>query len=463
MKHALFTSVTLLPALLLAPLAVLRAAESEVVRPGFRLIETMAELRRCMTTDGHKVRMKPGLYRVTDTEADRKTVFRVSGSNNVFDLRGVTIQLDTHLLAGLRGKTHQLATYRVTGSGNLFEGGTFENLGEEPPYTSLSEFSLTGDGMVFQDCTFIIRGSAPYGYGDCFGKGRQHKVNLQKHAAMSVVGDNIRISGCRFYIHTFGHAIHMHGAQNTFIKDVTIEGALRLSDEILAETSGLAVKLGFKDVYDRPIGKGKMICLAEDGIRAYLDGERHGKTRRTGDITVEGCTVKRMRGGIALSLASGRVTVRDCVVTESGYPGCAYSVPSKGSIRNCRGDAAYTPLLHLGYSHKSSADIELELLDAPRYTGNDLLALLNGSYHKIKITKPDTDSKPLPVDLKIVCGQTYRADEEDVGKTSAKSITLDNQTRQPVLLTDLSSGCTITSQGAVTDRGSGNKIIRNAK
>ena len=48
---------------------------------------------------------------------------------------------------------------------------------------------------------------------------------------------------------------------------------------------------------NRPIPKDVMLPLSEDGIRVYTGG---------GSVTVENCTVKKMRGGIRLYLARVR-------------------------------------------------------------------------------------------------------------------------------------------------------------
>jgi hypothetical protein len=253
----------------------------------------------------------------------------------------------------------------------------------------------------------------------------------------------------------------MHGAQDTLIQDTLVEGELRSSDEILAETTGPAAKLGYQDHYDRPIRKGLMVCLAEDGIRAYLDEGGDKPERRTGNVTVINCTVNRMRGGVALELASGKVEVRGCTVTESGYPGAAYGVPSNAVVRDCRGDAAYAPLLHLGYSHKHHADVELDLLEAKQYRGNDLLALINGSDHRVTIRS--SGGAPGATGLTIVLGDTVRGDQADVGKTYAKAVQLTNHTPQEVVLSKLCSGCTIRSAGPVADHGADNKIIPQPK
>lgn len=424
---------------------------------GFIVVDSVAELQACFAQSGQKVRMRPGTYRVAQPVADAQTVFAVSGSNNHFDLRGVTIEIDTQMLADMRGKVQSLHVYLVSGSGNTLEGGRFEDVGDQAPYRGLNDFYVTGDGNEFRDCTFVTRGSKPYGYGELFGKGRDHDVPLQKHSGMSVQADDVRIVGCRFEINTFGHAVSIHGAQRTHFERVDVTGALRSSDEILAETSGPAFERGFRDHFDRPLESDRMICLAEDGIRAYFDGERDGKTRRTGDVTVVDCTVRRMRGGITLALAAGKIRVAGCTVTECGYPGHSYSLPSNAVVRSSKGDAAYVPLLQLGYSTRRHADVELELLDAPRYSDHDVLARINGTGHRVKIVKPD--GKPLAAPLKIVCGQTYRNDERDVDATFARGIRLTNDTPQPVELSELATDCRVFSRGPLADHGRGTIVL----
>src|ERR1043165_3652232 len=86
------------------------AAESS----GFTTIDSIAALRQRFACSDQKIRMKPGIYRVTEVSDDPQIVFPVTGSKNHFDLRGVTIELDTKLLADMHGRTHELFVYRVT-------------------------------------------------------------------------------------------------------------------------------------------------------------------------------------------------------------------------------------------------------------------------------------------------------------------------------------------------------------
>jgi len=434
-------------------------AEEFEIKPGFKVIDSVSQFREVMAGSDLKIRMKPGTYIVKDALPDNKTVFAFEGSNSYFDMRGVTIQIDTKVLANMRGKVHSLAVYRVLGDNITFEGGIFEDIGEDAPYTSLSEFSVTGDDAKFLNCKFIIRGSSPYGYGDMYGKGAGASANLQKHAALGISGDRCLVDGCDFSIETFGHGIHIHGGQDTVIKNVTMLGRLRLTDEIYQEKEGIAAKYDYKIMYPdwikgQPIPRGQMLSLTEDGIRAYLEGEdKNGKNRRTGHITVENCKVVKMRGGITVCMAQS-ASITNCTVLDSG--GHAYSVPSNGIVRDCKGNAAYSPLLSMPYSNKSNADIELELVEAENSMGDHPLAEIVGSGHKIKISY-NAAQKPQKL-RPIIVGTTggrytegNTAPEELKKNNLARKINLDNQSPNPVELTEYAVDCQIKSVGKVSD------------
>lgn len=430
---------------------------------GFRRISSIAELRAAATASGQKVRMQPGVYRVTDALADNRTVFNFSGSNNTFDLRGVTIEIDTQVMANMRSAAaHELSVYRVSGDRLAIQGATFEDIGNKSPQRSLSEFGVTGNDVAFRNCKFVIRGSAPYGYGDLYGKGRGAVVRLHKHAAMAVRGDRCRIEDCYFRIHTFGHGIHMHGAQNTTIRNVTMLGDLRPTDEIYRETTGLAAEFDYKIMSPpsrkgQPIPHGEMLSLTEDGIRAYHEGpDKQGNQRRTGLILAESCFIERMRGGIVIGMASGG-KVTGCTVVDCGRSG--YSIPSGGIVRASKGNAAYSPLLVMSYNNKRNADIELELMGSVREMGNHpMVAVVVGIGHIIKIVPAGSGS---PGHLRaIILGSRFGEVDEDTQARWNRTvgIRLTNLTPNPVKLTPATSNCKIVSIGPVEDLGRGNRI-----
>jgi hypothetical protein len=431
-------------------------------------ITSIEELREASSQSGRIIHMKPGTYLVSDSLEDNQTVFDFTGSDNHFNLRGVTIQVDTQVLADMTSnEAHQLATYRISGNNITFEGGKFENIGNQPPQRSLPEFILSGDDIAFTNCRFIIRGSAPYGYGDMYGKGAGSYVYLKKHSCLSVRGDRALIDGCYFDIKTFGHAISMHGAQDTIIRNSSIIGELRLTDEIYEETEGVAADFDYKIMYPdwkqgQPIPLGEMLSLTEDGIRAYLDGEdRDGNIRRTGHITVENCYVEKMRGGITITMANS-ATVTDCIVVDSGYTGHAYSIPSNSTVRSSFGNAAYSPLLVMPYSNRSDADIELELLGDDYGMGAHPLALLTGRLqNKVKITlSADASFSELRPIIVGSAGDRYTdqnsTPEELAINHRAQGYELSNFTPHPVELTQYSYDCSIISCGDVVDYGSDN-------
>ncbi|WP_430933880.1 hypothetical protein [Saccharicrinis sp. 156] len=433
-------------------------------------VASIEELRLAGQMSGRVINMLPGEYVVKDhMPDDPKTIFHFSGSNNEFNFNDVRIIIPTSVLRNMGpGSTHEFATYRIDGSNLIFNGGHFENTGEDRPYKSLAEFEVHGNNISFFGCEIIIRGSSPYGYGDMYGKGSGSAVALYKHSAMSILGDNVWVDGCMFKVFAFGHGIHIHGAQNTVIRNVNMEGALRLTDEIYEETSGPAFDHDFKRMYPdwyegSDIPKGEMLSLTEDGIRAYLDGtDVNGVSRRTGKITVENCVVDKMRGGITLTISSDGATVTDCVVTRCDH---GYSVPSNSVVRNCKVDAAFGPILSIPYSNKKNADIELELISAESVMGTHSFMEISGSNHKIKITATeDMSMYTMPMKIGYVgyrYNETNSTESELQSKHNASAIQLINETSVPVELTKYSSGCTVTSPIAeVVDKGTDN-VVQN--
>ena len=436
------------------------AAAALDARSGFRTIDSVAELRDVLGKSDQRVRMKPGVYAVKTALEDDQTVFWASGSRNHFDLRGVTIQIDTRALAGLRStKAHELATYRIYGSNLPFEGAVFEDIGEHPPQRSLPEFEVQGDHVTFRDCTFIVRGSRPYGYGDLFGKGAKHSEPLFKHSIMRIAGENTSILECSFYSYAFGHAIALQGAVNTLIRDCTVEGTLRPSDDILAEKSGPAAKHGFVRLASgKELQAGEMVCLCEDGIRAYTKDFR--TERKTRGVAVINCTVHRMRGGITLAMAEPPVRVVDCRVTQCGFPGHSYIIGTRAIVENCRGDARYVPLLGMPYVRSHGARIELELIDGEQPSSAGALAHINGRDHRILIGgggKCGVGATALPIMFSA-------HSRTDLTGLSAERVRLENDTFAPVVLEENTRDCKICTFGEVLeDRGQNNTICRPEK
>ncbi|MCD8260961.1 MAG: hypothetical protein LUD15_05275 [Bacteroides sp.] len=92
-----------------------------------------------------------------------------SGSNNEFDLEGVTLEIDTRLRGLLQHLIHTNELV-VTGDSNLFKGLQIINIGEDTSPGGVA-FCVEGRNNTVSGFTLHIQGSFPYGYGDLFGKG----------------------------------------------------------------------------------------------------------------------------------------------------------------------------------------------------------------------------------------------------------------------------------------------------
>ena len=160
--------------------------ETFEIREGFALIKTLDGFRAAIKKDNQKIRMKPSIYRAekvdppmmapiprTKPDKDGKLaknrqehIFAVDGSNNYFDLRGVVFETPVSVQGKLTGRAHVSDTWHINGANNTFEGGYFRNVIDKPyPQYRVTEneFEICNDNNTFLNCTFVIKGSVPYG------------------------------------------------------------------------------------------------------------------------------------------------------------------------------------------------------------------------------------------------------------------------------------------------------------
>ncbi|ANW95356.1 hypothetical protein AXE80_03210 [Wenyingzhuangia fucanilytica] len=438
-------------------------------------VASIAQLRKAAIRNNKTIIMVPGEYTAEGTmPQDPKTIYHFSGSNNKFIFKDATIITPTEVLRGMGpGNTHEFATYRIDGSNITIEGGTFKNTGWDHPYKSLSEFEVQGNDISFLGCNIYVQGSKPYGYGDYYGKGSPFYTPLYKHAAMSILGDNVIVDGCDFKVYAFGHGIHIHGSQNTIIRNNTMEGILRPTNEIYEETEAThpgspAVSFDYKIWFPEEkrgdaIPRDEMLSLTEDGIRAYLDGtDVNGVNRRTGDILVENNFVDKMRSGVAMAIASGKVTVKGNTIINCDT---AYSLSSDDEVTaDNKGNVAYGPLLSMPYDHKRNSQIVLTLIDPNEGTmGTHNFAEITGSGHNIRFIDETTDPNANLRPIWIGVAHEYSSDESDpdasVDGYNAKDIIINNETKNPIVFGQYSSGTTGTTKGVITsDDGTNNSV-----
>ena len=87
------------------------------------MVSSVQELRQVMIKSYQHIVMTPGTYVVSDL-LDSKTVFHLSGSDNVYDLSGVTIQIPVSTLRKMTARgAHGRAAYRITGNRITLKGG----------------------------------------------------------------------------------------------------------------------------------------------------------------------------------------------------------------------------------------------------------------------------------------------------------------------------------------------------
>lgn len=421
------------------------------VHPGYKMIDSIGQFREAMAQSGQNIRVKPGVYKVTDAEKDNKTVFHCNGSDNYFDMRGVTIQINTQVLADLRGPEHSLTVYRMKGNNLTFKGAIFESIGDNPPFRSLQDFSIYGDHCTFEDCTFIVRGSSPYGYGDLLGKGGNRLTRLQKHSGVQIMGTDTTMRRCKVISYAFGHCFFVQGGVNTVFEDCYTEGRMRPTADILKDTSGPAYDNNFASVYknwdgQKVITPGYMKCLSEDGFRTYSNG---GPDKRpTGKVTLINCTAKNTRAGFEISgPADGksRTILKNCEAIACER---AYLLGENVVTRNCRGDAKFGPLLYLRGGRDS--DVELELTGGESDYTVHALATIAGSLHRVKIHQKETKMTRSAVPIMLGYGMPNSAEmSSPIHPRPAENIQLINTTSMPLVISNKAINCIIETNSKV--------------
>lgn len=443
------------------------------------LVSTVSELIKFSSKDNVIVKMKAGTYHFDDSRLRQNLIIKkydingnpksdypitalinFSGNNSKYILDGVVINIDTKLYQAF-GKNHIFEIF-VSGNRNRIEGLKVRNIGDKAPIRGAIMMHVMGDDNTLTNVDLSIRGSYPYGYGHLLGKGVRTLVKPRKHSSLLVSGKNTKLIACKVVTHGFGHGIVMQGALNTLIQDCYVEGKMRTTDEMLAETSGPAFSVGFKSDY--PPGRilpNEIKALSEDGIRSYPYGYLVG--RKTENITVINSTVKNMRSGFDLSAHIGKTLIDGCTALECQEKG--YSVSKNAVIKNSKGDAMYGPLLSFHQNNTENCDVELELINTVGSYPIERLVEINGRGHKIKITNFENKkrSKVTP----IVFGESFWSDVHKYRQpetnpkafSGAYNITFKNETGMPIVFKELSSNCNITSNGELLeDLGKNNKF-----
>lgn len=421
-------------------------------------INSIKELTAYASQSGNVITMAPGVYQLTDylsidsmqIRRDRREFQYITftGSNNIFNLEGVEIVVDTKLRTALNPPIHS-DEFLITGTNNTFKGLTIRCIGNgtSPGGTVLQ---VAGNGNTLKGIILHVSGSYPYGYGDLFGKGKMKETTIRhkKHSGLLVTGSNTKLFDCKIFNRSFGHCFFIQKrAENVYFENCYAEGSIRSTDEILAETSGPAFDVKFKTWTQNREGEykvtpGYMKSLCEDGFRMY------GAIK---NLRFKNCTAKNTRAGFELRANSG-VVLENCTTIGTER---AYWVGDDAIVKNCKGDANYGPLL---FVEGSNVNVELILDPAESDRIVHSLITVQGENNTIilKSAKGANRKKELP----ILIGYTHPMHGEsmspyDEGETSG--LKFKNETGMPIKIGKMASDCEIETNGKVIEN-KGNNI-----
>lgn len=425
-------------------------------------VSSLKELSQYTTQSNVKVKLIPGIYKIADyltadsiqAKISRKdySYLNFSGSNNLFDMEGVHIKIDTELRELLKFPIHTNEIL-VTGNENELKGLKITCVGNglSPGGATLE---VAGRNNTIKNFDITVRGSFPYGYGDLFGKGGPDVIRHKKQSGFLITGSHTKVIGCKLYMHSFGHGFFIQKeASDVYFEDCYVEGETRTTDDVLKETSGAAFDVKFRTWTPNREGQyvvtpGYMKSLCEDGFRTY------GQNK---NIRFKNCTAKNTRGGFELR-TNGGVVLENCTVIGSER---AFWFGNEAVAKNCKGDANYGPLL---FMEGSNATIEIELLPNESDRIVHALATIQGSNNQVtlKATKGINRNKSLP----ILIGYTHPEHGESMSPYSLGAcinLKLKNMTNMPIVISDKVSATSIETKGIVEDDKGVNNLIKYLK
>ena len=403
-------------------------------------IDNLPDLYTAVQNSNQHIIVKPGLYSISSLPERH---FIVSGNNNEIDLTDVTIDFPVDQTS----EPHFL----FTGSDNIFRNGTLENTypgGQQTviDYVSYNQdrdglangagvhMKIEGDGNSIFGTKMIIKGSFPYGYGSYFGIGSNNVFGLSKRGGIDITpGKNTTIDGIEMDHQAYGHGIFFgEGSDNLVIRNVRITGAVRPTNEMLAEGFGsLPYLSGYLDEEGIAIPPDEVESLAEDGIRAYGG---------SGSVTVENSVVSNMRGGIRLYLA-GSAEVSNTTSLDNGLSN--FNMPRGSTATDNIANFTYGPVndFRLG---RSDQKFDITILPSPNAVGAHNIADVQGNNHELVFRRAD--------------GPEDTTEDRVISVTGNDSF-IRNETEYGIVLESGTTGNTVVSAGPVMDLGT-NDVTR---
>ncbi|WP_372650545.1 hypothetical protein [Draconibacterium sp.] len=427
-------------------------------------IDNLTDLNSCCKKDNVKIKLKPGNYQIDDAESIRFMQF--AGNNSHFDLTGCRFMIDTKLFSrtDLKKSNDGNSMYcaiEISGNNVKLEGLYIETYGDLPGRQSKNKiFNIVGEDVTLKNVEVRTAGSSPWGYGYLYGLGGGD-VRKMNGIRVGYPAKNVKLIACKVHMRAMGHAIFLQGAENTVIEDCHVDGLLRTTDAMLAETSGYGYDRKFyagKGGYiegttvaeNGKILPGEIISLSEDGIRMYPEYHGH-KTKNT---IIKDCTVFQMRRGICTGLSTSGDKVINCQVRDCVAAG--FNVGNNDTLINCSANARYAEALCIPYKKAENAFVELEILDSRNGKANKLLAAINGTGHKVilKTSNPDFIPDSFNIELSTLNGYAFY----QRSGVHATNIKLNNQTHCKVLLLKGTVDANVKSQGEIVRNTIGEKV-----
>ncbi|WP_163400082.1 hypothetical protein [Flavobacterium fluviatile] len=442
------------------------------------VVNSLIELLPYLEKSNVKVKLKPGIYTITAKDIQKgnfpatsgekniaNVLFLFSGNNSEYDFTKVTVNVKTEVLNAFTTPKGELYEVQVIGNNNVIKNLKLVDDGSvhDAPKRRATNIVMDGKSNRIEGFHITTRGSYPYGYGEAFGKGGKNVISHRKHSAFLVRGYKNHAKNDTIIHQSYGHAIFMQAADWPTIEGCYVQGAMRSTHEMWKEEGkGTdADRIGFVTAFGYKLPKGYMMCLGEEGIRAYNGGETIidgvGYKRGTSNPTVLNCTVKNMRAGVTLTHATGKkyVSGTTAIGCERGF--CI----GTGDIVNCFADTQHGPALGVDYPTDKGMTAEITLLsyEGKSYNGSGHAAIIIGSHHKITFHNA---VKNADQNLKINIG----GDNKTIGMLAkdenyaASNIVIENFTNYPIVLDDNSKNCSGTSVGIVVDNGVKNNIVK---
>ncbi|WP_406683251.1 T9SS type A sorting domain-containing protein [Seonamhaeicola sp. MEBiC1930] len=426
-------------------------------------VNSLEELLPYLDDDNVNIKLAPGTYSIGFNEVvfgafnGKNPLLLFEGSNSTYDFTGVTINFDTYIFQAFGSV--DVNEIQILGNNNVLKNLTMEDIGTLAPTKRAQAIVIDGRDNRIEGFHVTIRGSYPYGYGDAFGKGGTYTIAHRKHSGILIRGLRNHLKNTTLISRSYGHCVFMQAASYPLIEGCYIEGEMRSTDDMLAETSGPAYNIDFMTVWGYRLPPGYMLSLQEAGIRAYNAGTTYIDgveiERGTDNPTILNCTIKNARTGVTIAHARGDKYVEGCTAIgcENGF-----SIAS-GIVVNCAADATYGPVYRNTYTTDRGymADIKVLPPVAPYYNGENIVAYVGGSGHNLTF-RSDIPESDIPGNLKIMVAGDLLGPRARTH--TASNISLRNLTNFPVVMDPSSSSIILREcdTGDVTNNGVNNLI-----